>query len=145
MTAATMPVKTIDHRFCYGHRLLEYDGKCRHLHGHSAKLQLTLRDDTDPEWIDAHRLTMQSWVDESLTGKMILRNDDPALEALEKLGEPVFLVDTNPTTENLAKLMFEAAERIMIPVTAARVWESPRCSAQYTAGAGSTLIAGDNS
>ena len=22
-------------RFCYGHRLLNYDGKCRHLHGHN--------------------------------------------------------------------------------------------------------------
>src|ERR671929_242125 len=23
--------------FCYGHRLLNYDGKCRHLHGHNGK------------------------------------------------------------------------------------------------------------
>ncbi len=24
--------------FCYGHRLLNYEGKCRHLHGHNGKL-----------------------------------------------------------------------------------------------------------
>ena len=23
--------------FCYGHRLLNYDGKCRHLHGHNGR------------------------------------------------------------------------------------------------------------
>ena len=28
--------------FCYGHRLLNYDGKCRHLHGHNGKAQIVL-------------------------------------------------------------------------------------------------------
>src|SRR5262245_34845910 len=30
-------------RFCYGHRLLEYDGKCRHLHGHNGRAVITLQ------------------------------------------------------------------------------------------------------
>ena len=28
--------------FCYGHRLLNYDGKCRHLHGHNARAEIEL-------------------------------------------------------------------------------------------------------
>ena len=28
--------------FCYGHRLLNYPGKCCHLHGHNGKLTITL-------------------------------------------------------------------------------------------------------
>ena len=28
--------------FCYGHRLLEYSGKCRHLHGHNGRAIITL-------------------------------------------------------------------------------------------------------
>mgnify|MGYP003412694764 FL=1 len=28
--------------FCYGHRLLDYAGKCRHLHGHNGKAVVTL-------------------------------------------------------------------------------------------------------
>ena len=28
--------------FCYGHRLLEYAGKCKHLHGHNGKALITL-------------------------------------------------------------------------------------------------------
>jgi hypothetical protein len=32
--------KLID--FCYGHRLMNYDGKCRHLHGHNGRLEVDL-------------------------------------------------------------------------------------------------------
>ena len=36
-------------RFCYGHRLLDYDGKCRHLHGHNGRAVITLASETlDP-------------------------------------------------------------------------------------------------
>ena len=28
--------------FCYGHRLLNYNGKCAHLHGHNARAVITL-------------------------------------------------------------------------------------------------------
>jgi len=28
--------------FCYGHRLLDYAGKCRHLHGHNGKAIITI-------------------------------------------------------------------------------------------------------
>ena len=28
--------------FCYGHRLLNYEGKCRHLHGHNGRAVITL-------------------------------------------------------------------------------------------------------
>ena len=35
--------KRID--FCYGHRLLNYNGKCRNLHGHNGKAVVTLETD----------------------------------------------------------------------------------------------------
>ena len=28
--------------FCYGHRLLNYQGKCRYLHGHNGKVEIEL-------------------------------------------------------------------------------------------------------
>ena len=45
--------------FCYGHRLLNYEGKCRHLHGHNGKALITLVEGMpagvpiDQEFIDA--------------------------------------------------------------------------------------------
>ncbi len=37
--------------FCYGHRLLEYNGKCRHLHGHNGRAVITLSAATLPRWL----------------------------------------------------------------------------------------------
>ena len=37
--------------FCYGHRLLNYAGKCRHLYGHNGRILITLEStelDTPP-------------------------------------------------------------------------------------------------
>src|SRR5256885_417980 len=31
--------------FCYGHRLLDYEGKCRHLHGHNGTAVIALEGD----------------------------------------------------------------------------------------------------
>ena len=28
--------------FCYGHRLMNYDGKCRYFHGHNGKVEVEL-------------------------------------------------------------------------------------------------------
>ena len=28
--------------FCYGHRLLNYDGQCRHLHGHNGRVEVDI-------------------------------------------------------------------------------------------------------
>ena len=28
--------------FCYGHRLLNYDGKCKYLHGHNGLAEISL-------------------------------------------------------------------------------------------------------
>jgi 6-pyruvoyltetrahydropterin/6-carboxytetrahydropterin synthase len=36
--------KKID--FCYGHRLLDYDGICKHPHGHNATAEVEVRTDT---------------------------------------------------------------------------------------------------
>ena len=32
--------------FCYGHRLLNYNGKCAHLHGHNGKAVITVETPT---------------------------------------------------------------------------------------------------
>ena len=32
--------------FCYGHRLLDYNGVCAHPHGHNAVAELEIRSDT---------------------------------------------------------------------------------------------------
>ena len=62
---------------------------------------------------------------------MILRRDDPLLEPLRALGEPVCVVDESPTVEHIAKLIFEQAVRERFPVVRVTVWETPTSFATY--------------
>jgi 6-pyruvoyltetrahydropterin/6-carboxytetrahydropterin synthase len=48
---------------------------------------------------------VKTWVDRELDHKMILRRDDPLVKALEALGEPMYLVESNPTVERIARLI----------------------------------------
>ncbi len=119
--------KVID--FCYGHRLLNYSGKCRHLHGHNGRLEI----DLDSNALDELGMVMdfgdvkavvKRWIDENLDHRMILHRDDPAVEFLKQQNEPMFLIDTNPTAESIAALIFNFARDQGLPVSEVRLWET---------------------
>jgi len=123
--------------FCYGHRLLSYDGKCRHLHGHNGKAVLTLEAgelDGLGMVMDFSRIkrVVHTWIDENLDHRMLLHRDDPVLPFLREQGEPVFVMDVNPTAENIAKLIFDYSARQGFPVIEVRLWESDSCYAAYS-------------
>ena len=122
--------------FCYGHRLLNYRGKCRHLHGHNGRLEIELtagKLDTLGMVRDFGEIKqkIQGWIDANLDHKMILCARDPALPFLRKLGEPLFVVDENPTAEAIAKRIFDVAKRLGLPVTSVTLWETPQSFASY--------------
>src|SRR5262245_25315956 len=122
--------------FCYGHRLLHYDGKCRHLHGHNGRAVITL------ETADLDRLGMVvdftllknaigGWIDEHLDHKMLLHKDDPALPLLRAQGEPVHVLDVNPTAEAIARLIFDVTAAQGFPVVEVKLWETDSSCATY--------------
>jgi 6-pyruvoyltetrahydropterin/6-carboxytetrahydropterin synthase len=123
--------------FCYGHRLLNYEGKCRHLHGHNGRVWITI----EAADLDARGMVrdfseikhaVSRWIEEQLDHRMILRRDDPAIRLLEELGEPCYVMDLNPTAENIAKLIYDYVAALGFPVVEVRLWETPRCFATYT-------------
>lgn len=122
--------------FCYGHRLLRYEGKCRHLHGHNGKAVITIAaDKLDDRGMVLDfgdiKQVVSAWIDENLDHRMILCKDDPAVEMLERLGEPMYLIDENPTAENIAKVIFDVTREAGFPIVEARLWETPKCYATY--------------
>jgi 6-pyruvoyltetrahydropterin/6-carboxytetrahydropterin synthase len=125
--------------FCYGHRLLRYDGKCRHLHGHNGKAVLTLeapelnRLGMVTDFSDIKRV-VQKWIDDNLDHRMLLHKDDPVLPFLHQQGEPVFVMDVNPTAENIAKLIYDYAVSQGFAVIEVRLWETENCYATYIRG-----------
>lgn len=122
--------------FCYGHRLLNYDGKCKHLHGHNGRAVIAIEaeklDDRGMvlDFSDIKRV-VSNWIDENLDHRMLLRRDDPAVALLRELGEPLFLMDENPTAENIAKLIYDFTAAAGFPIVESRLWETPRCFATY--------------
>jgi len=122
--------------FCYGHRLLDYDGKCRHLHGHNGKAVITLEApelDSRGMLVDFSDIKneVQLWIDENLDHNLLLRSDDPILPVLQAKGERVFVMDRNPTAENIAKLIFDRTIQSGLPVVEVRLWETEHCHAAY--------------
>ena len=127
--------------FCYGHRLLHYDGKCRYFHGHNGKAEIELssasldhkgmvRDFSEIKAI------LQTWIDETLDHRMILHADDPLLKTLVRAGEPVYRMRANPTAENIAKYIFAELQTKLalergVSIIAVKVWESPHSSVIY--------------
>lgn len=126
--------KRID--FCYGHRLVDYDGVCRHLHGHNAMVEIDIQSDALDarnmvvDFSDVKRL-VKTWIDRELDHKMILRQDDPMVAVLKAQGEPLFLLDSNPTAERLAQLIYDQARSLGFNVVAVRFWETPTSAATY--------------
>jgi 6-pyruvoyltetrahydropterin/6-carboxytetrahydropterin synthase len=123
-------------RFCYGHRLLNYDGKCKHLHGHNGKAVIVLETPAlDPLGmvVDFSQIKQKvgAWIDQTLDHQMILHRDDPALPFLLKQGEPVHVVDVNPTAENIAKLIFDRVKAQGFPVIEVTLWETESSFATY--------------
>jgi 6-pyruvoyltetrahydropterin/6-carboxytetrahydropterin synthase len=122
--------------FCYGHRLLDYDGVCKHPHGHNAVAEVEIQADA----LDARNMVadfgdikriVKGWVDREIDHRMILRRDDPLVASLEALGEPVYLLDSNPTVERIAQLLYDISRQQGLPVVRVTVWETPTSWATY--------------
>ena len=122
--------------FCYGHRLLDYSGKCRHLHGHNGRAVIALETST----LDALGMVMDftvikqvvgKWIDDALDHRMLLHRDDPIIPELRKQGEPFVELDVNPTAENIAKMIYDRAVSQGLPVVEVTLWETDNSFATY--------------
>ncbi|WP_316366276.1 6-pyruvoyl trahydropterin synthase family protein [Candidatus Thiodiazotropha sp. CDECU1] len=122
--------------FCYGHRLLNHQGKCRHLHGHNAKAVIRL----ETEQLDALGMVcdfsdigdyVKSWIEKTLDHNMLLHRDDPVLPLLQQAGESVYVMQTNPTAENIARLIYEYVEAGGFPVVEVAIFETDSALASY--------------
>ncbi len=122
--------------FCYGHRLLNHQGKCRHLHGHNAtaviRLESTALDELgmvcDFKEIGDY---VKHWIEETLDHNMLLHEADPVLPSLQQAGERVYVMPVNPTAENIARLIFERVAAGGYPVVEVAIYETDSALASY--------------
>ncbi len=123
--------------FCYGHRLLDYVGKCARVHGHNGRVEIVAAART----LDARGFVLdfsdlqsaaQAYIDEQLDHRLLLRHDDPLVPVLTAQGEAFVPLPVNPTAENLAKLIFDHLRQRGFPVIAVRFFETETSLAVYS-------------
>lgn len=122
--------------FCYGHRLVNHPGKCRHLHGHNGKVEIVLFS----EQLNAEGMVrdfeeiknlVSSWIDANLDHKMILCKTDPLIPSLKSLGETCLIIDDPPTAEVLSKMIYDYCKTQNLPIYEVGFWENERSHASY--------------
>ena len=126
-------------KFCYGHRLLNYDGKSKNLHGHNAYVEI----DVASKSLDGRGMVasfgslkeaIETWVQDNFDHQVILIDSDPIGHPLEDLGQMVNMLTVNPTSENLAKILFMVTQDMGFDVSEVRFWETPTSCASYSGG-----------
>ena len=96
--------------FDAGHRLSDYIGKCKNLHGHTYRLEVTVSGEIDKLGmvVDFNKLNLifKDYIEPKFDHKMILKKDDEINQrigvAVELLEDCIYWVDYNPTAENMA-------------------------------------------
>lgn len=123
--------------FCYGHRLYRDPGKCGRVHGHTGKVEITLGGEKLDDLgmlknFDFMKDSVGRWIDENLDHCMLLCKADPLVGPLRTAGEKLFLMESNPTAENIAALIYKITRENGLPVKGVSFWESPTACASYS-------------
>ena len=124
-TALDLYELLIETDFAAAHRLRDYQGNCERLHGHNWKVAVALRG----RELDRLGLLLDFREARRLLAEVIGPFDHQCLNDLDAFR------DQNPTTENIARTIFEGlSARLPAGVEVARVtaWESANCGASYT-------------
>ena len=120
----------------YGHRLFNYDGKCKNLHGHNGKIEINLRSpelNAESMVIDFTLIAakLKKWLDKNLDHKVILSKKDPLLKTLRANGQECYETAENPTAEVLAELIFRKTQEEFPIAYKVKFWETDSCCAIY--------------
>lgn len=132
--------------FCYGHRVMNHESKCGTLHGHNGVIWVHLTPisslDSIGRVIDfsVAKSIVGGWVDEHWDHTMIIFKDD--IKTIDLLSQApssksLFILDKNPTAENLAHyLLWEICPKLLkgkgVIVHKIVFWETENCYVEQT-------------
>jgi len=127
-----------------GHRLSDYNGKCRRIHGHTYKLEVTIRGKLNEQGmvVDFNQLKeiLVQKVENKFDHKLILKIDDTLNQTISKVipqdEDWICWVDYNPTAENMAADVFEILKaelkRRNLKLEKVVIWETPSSFAEIS-------------
>ena len=116
---------TIETHFSSAHRLRQYDGECERLHGHNWDVKVSVAS----QKLDDLGMVIDFKELKAETNKLMDKFDHRYLNEV-----PPF-TELNPTTENIARYIFDELSRSIntdsARVSKVTVWESPTSYASY--------------
>ncbi|MCK5012613.1 MAG: 6-carboxytetrahydropterin synthase QueD [Candidatus Omnitrophica bacterium] len=114
---------TVSNDIASAHFIEGHQGRCRNLHGHSWKIEVTLVSD---------RLNDLGMVADFAVLKKQLQEVLGPMDHV-CLNELPFFKEKNPTTENIVKYVYARLKEIVSPleIRQVRAWESESSSATY--------------
>lgn len=116
---------TVRASFAAAHRLREYEGNCERLHGHNWRVEATV----ESSCLDDRGMALDFRAIKGSLQDILSRMDHMYLNEI-----PPFDA-MNPSSENIARYIFEEMERkVPAPARLARiaVWESEDARAEYS-------------
>lgn len=123
--------------FCYGHRLMNHQGKCKNIHGHSVKAVISIsRQQLDEGDMVCDFADLQScaeaYINETLDHNLLLHQDDRLIPLLAAQNERFLRLDQHPTAEVISKMIYQHIKNAGLPVCQVVLWETASSSACYT-------------
>lgn len=136
--------------FDAGHRVLGHEGKCKHLHGHRYRAEITvsalgLDDLSRVVDFSVVKTKVGKWIDTHWDHNILLNPNDPLLKLDPNTdssgiwaGKCPYIMDDNenPTAEVIAKHLFNKSVELLehegLTVERVRIYETPNCWADYS-------------
>ena len=116
---------TVRASFSAAHRLREYDGNCERLHGHNWQVEVSVAS----EQLDDRGIALDFRAIKAAVNDLLAGLDHRYLNEVSPFDR------LNPSSENLARYLFEEMEKkVPSPARIARVtvWESEDARAEYS-------------
>ena len=123
--------------FDSAHSVMIHESKCKNLHGHRYKAEIEA---FAPSLDNLGRIVdfsvlksiIGGWIDDKWDHGTIVHEDDADLiELCRKHGWKLFILDRNPTAENLAEYLLLISNALMKPynieISSIKLWETPNC------------------
>lgn len=127
---------TVSHTISMGHRLPSYDGICNSPHGHNVKVEAEVAS-KNGGFLDFKAVAKDlKSILEPMDHAMVLWQGDDLLRVLAEMNFRTYRMELEPTTENIAKLIFYHLTRMGFYdylVYSVTVHETDKYSAKATA------------
>jgi len=109
--------------FSAAHNLRNYEGKCEKLHGHNWIVEAAFRYGS----LDGNGLAVDFRIAKAALKSVVEGLDHSYLNELQ------FFKKTNPTSENIAKFIYDNVKKKLKSIYSVAVWENEKSCAVYSA------------